>query len=138
MTTTTTTGTLTRELDAHIVTLLSKLTALRETQQQQIHREQEQRQHKQPMSVEARSLELWRAVAVECFATFLFAFVVAGAAIASAVSGSGLNVLATAIASGFAMAAVQLIFGPVSGKRFGFFILEKWEEWTRILIIYWW
>ncbi|OXU29539.1 hypothetical protein TSAR_013243, partial [Trichomalopsis sarcophagae] len=115
MTTTTATVTatsLTRDVDSHIVTLLSKLSALREHNHQ---REQQHNERKQPMSIEARSLELWRSVAVECFATFLFAFVVAGAAIASSVSGSGLNVLATAIASGFAIAAVQLIFGPVSG-----------------------
>jgi hypothetical protein len=104
-----------REFDAHILTLLTRLSAMRGEH----HLEPQHLEHKQqPMSIEARSLELWRAVAVECFATFLFAFVVAGAAIASAVSGSGLNVLATAIASGFAIAAVQLIFGPVSGKIF--------------------
>ncbi|XP_048508879.1 neurogenic protein big brain isoform X2 [Athalia rosae] len=67
------------------------------------------------MSTEARSLELWRAVAVECLATFIFALVVSGASAASAVSGSGLSVLATAIASGLAMASICLIFGHISG-----------------------
>ncbi|XP_076474310.1 MIP channel family protein big brain isoform X2 [Bombus vancouverensis nearcticus] len=70
---------------------------------------------KAPMSIEARSLELWRAVAVECFATFLFSLVVSGAAASSAVSGSGLSVLATAVASGFAISAICFIFGHISG-----------------------
>lgn len=104
-----TTETLSRELDAHIVTLLTRISSLRETSGDLTER-------KAPMSIEARSLELWRAVAVECFATFLFSLVVSGAAASSAVSGSGLSVLATAVASGFAIAAISLIFGHISGK----------------------
>ncbi|KYN01536.1 Neurogenic protein big brain [Cyphomyrmex costatus] len=100
--------TLAREVDAHIVTILSRLSALRENNTDVTDR-------KVPMSVEARSLELWRAVAVECLATFLFSLVVAGAAAASAVSGSGLSALATAVASGFAIAAISLIFSHISG-----------------------
>lgn len=104
-----TTESLTREVDAHIVTILSRLSTLRENNVEVIDR-------KAPMSIEARSLELWRAVAVECLATFLFALVVAGAAAASAVSGSGLSVLATAVASGFTIAAISLIFSHISGN----------------------
>ncbi|TGZ36212.1 Neurogenic protein big brain [Temnothorax longispinosus] len=100
--------TLTREMDAHIVTILSRLSALRENNA-------DERERKAPMSIEARSLELWRAVAVECLATFFFSLVVAGAAAASSVSGSGLSALATAVASGFAIAAISLIFGHISG-----------------------
>ncbi|KYQ55171.1 Neurogenic protein big brain [Trachymyrmex zeteki] len=100
--------TLAREVDAHIVTILSRLSAFRENNADVTDR-------KVPMSVEARSLELWRAVAVECLATFLFSLVVAGAAAASAVSGSGLSALATAVASGFAIAAISLIFSHISG-----------------------
>ncbi|KYN08869.1 PREDICTED: neurogenic protein big brain [Trachymyrmex cornetzi] len=100
--------TLAREVDAHIVTILSRLSAFRENNADVTDR-------KAPMSVEARSLELWRAVAVECLATFLFSLVVAGAAAASAVSGSGLSALATAVASGFAIAAISLIFSHISG-----------------------
>lgn len=99
-----------RDVDAHIVTLLAKLSELRENNVEPVT------EHRPPMSIEARSLELWRAVAVECFATFLFGFVVLGAAASSNVYGSGLSVLATAIASGFAIAAIYLIFGKVSGK----------------------
>ncbi|KMQ94792.1 neurogenic protein big brain [Lasius niger] len=105
-----TTESLAREVDSHIVTILSRLSALRENNAEVTDR-------KPPMSIEARSLELWRAVAVECFATFLFSLVVAGAAAASAVSGSGLSVLATAVASGFAIAAISLIFSHISGKN---------------------
>ncbi|XP_058800161.1 neurogenic protein big brain-like [Phymastichus coffea] len=111
----TSTASLTREVDDHIMTLLTKLSALKESTHYQLDANGQPIEHKQPMGIEAKSLELWRAVAVECFATFLFAFVVAGASTASSVSGSGLNVLTTAIASGFAVAAIQLIFGPVSG-----------------------
>ncbi|XP_003699287.3 MIP channel family protein big brain isoform X1 [Megachile rotundata] len=103
-----TTETLSREIDAHIVTLLTRMSALKENNAELVER-------KAPMSIEARSLELWRAVAVECFATFLFSLVVSGAAASSAVSGSGLSVLAIAVASGFAIAAICLIFGHVSG-----------------------
>ncbi|KYM88368.1 Neurogenic protein big brain [Atta colombica] len=102
--------TLAREVDAHIVTILSRLSAFRENNADVTDR-------KAPMSVEARSLELWRAVAVECLATFLFSLVVAGAAAASAVSGSGLSALATAVASGFAIAAISLIFSHISGYK---------------------
>lgn len=104
-----TTESLSRELDAHIVTLLTRISALKENNGELTER-------KAPMSIEARSLELWRAVAVECFATFLFSLVVSGAAASSVVSGSGLCVLATAVASGFAIAAISLIFGHISGK----------------------
>ncbi|XP_043261248.1 neurogenic protein big brain [Colletes gigas] len=103
-----TTESLSRELDAHIVTLLTRISALKENNAELTER-------KAPMSIEARSLELWRAVAVECFATFLFSFVVSGAAASSVVSGSGLCVLATAVASGFAIAAISMIFGHISG-----------------------
>lgn len=104
-----TTESLAREVDAHIVTILSRLSALRENNVEVTNR-------KSSMSIEARSLELWRAVAVECLATFLFGLVVAGAAASSAVSGSGLTVLATAVAAGFAIAAIFFIFSHISGK----------------------
>lgn len=102
--------TLPREVDAHLVTLLEKLQALHE------HNAEMNRRRRASMSIEARSLELWKAVAVECFATFLFTLVVSGAAASSSVSGSGLSVLATAVASGFAIAAIALIFGHISGQ----------------------
>jgi len=114
---------LAREVDAHIVTILSRLSALRENNAADIA------DRKAPMSIEVRSLELWRAVAVECLATFFFGLVVAGAAAASAVSGSGLSVLATAVASGFAIAAISLIFGHISGKKvFIFSIILLFES----------
>ncbi|KAK2588511.1 hypothetical protein KPH14_001087 [Odynerus spinipes] len=105
-----TTESLPREVDAHIVNLLTRLTSMRENNVEASER-------RVPMSTEARSLELWRAVAIECFATFLFSLVVSGAASSTAVSGSGLSILATAIASGFVVAAIYLIFGHVSGAH---------------------
>lgn len=106
-----TTETFSKELDAHIVTLLTRISSFKENNAEPVEK-------KAPMSIEARSLELWRAVAVECFATFLFSLVVSGAAASSAVSGSGLSVLATAVASGFAISAICFIFGHISGKFF--------------------
>ncbi|KAK1124875.1 hypothetical protein K0M31_006227 [Melipona bicolor] len=103
-----TTETFSKELDAHIVTLLTKILSFKENNAEPVEK-------KATMSIEARSLELWRAVAVECFATFLFSLVVSGAAASSAVSGSGLSVLATAVASGFAISAICFIFGHISG-----------------------
>ncbi|XP_043529348.1 neurogenic protein big brain isoform X2 [Frieseomelitta varia] len=103
-----TTETFSKELDAHIVTLLTRISSFKESNAEPVEK-------KAPMSIEARSLELWRAVAVECFATFVFSLVVSGAAASSAVSGSGLSVLATAVASGFAISAICFIFGHISG-----------------------
>lgn len=106
-----TTETLPRELDAHIITLFSRLSALQDNGNDNTT------ERKPPMSVEARSLELWRAVAVECLATFIFALAVSGAAAASTAGGSSLSVLATAISAGLAMASIHLIFGHISGKK---------------------
>lgn len=118
-----TTESLSREVDAHIVTILTRLSALRENNAEVAER-------KVSMSTEIRSLEFWRAVAVECFATFLFSLVVSGAATSSAVSGSGLSVLATAVASGFAIAAISFIFSHVSGKNV---ILLKYSCATNLI-----
>ncbi|XP_066595539.1 neurogenic protein big brain-like [Prorops nasuta] len=98
------------DMDAHIVNFVTRLSTYLENNPNDGNQER-----KASMSTEARSLELWRAVAVECFATFLFGLVVSGAAASSAISGSGLSVLATAIASGFTIAAIYLIFGHISG-----------------------
>lgn len=121
--------TLAREVDAHIVTILSRLSALRENNADVTDR-------KAPMSIEARSLELWRAVAVECLATFLFSLAVAGAAAASSVSGSGLSALATAVASGFAIAAISLIFSHISGKRIIAVFLQKIKSGRAIVPVH--
>ena len=102
-----------RDVDAHIVTLLTKLSALREATAEPLQ------ERRQPMSIEARSLELWGAVAVECFATFIFSFVVFGATESAT---HILSVLATALASGLAIAAIYIIFGMVSGKLKTFII----------------
>lgn len=114
-----TTETLPRDLDAHIVTLFSRLSALQEN-----NPDDNPVERRLPMSVEARSLELWRSVAVECLATFIFALVVSGATDASKASGSGLSILATAIASGLAMAAISLIFGHISGKKYNILFIR--------------
>ncbi|KAI4483645.1 hypothetical protein M0804_007905 [Polistes exclamans] len=104
-----TTESLPREVDAHIVNILTRLSNIRDNNVDAYKRI--------PMSTEARSLELWKAVLVECVATFLFVFAVSGAASSTAVSGSGLSILATAIASGFVVSAIYFIFGHVSGSH---------------------
>ena len=120
-------GNPTRDLDTHIVSLLTKISEMREQSQQ--HQRSNgsgvlgnvvsgqvggaRHSRKPAMGNEARSLELWKAVAVECLGTFIFTLIVSGAASSS---GAGLSVLATAIATGFAMAAISLIFGNVSGE----------------------
>lgn len=105
------TESLPRDVDAHIVTLLTKLSSLRESNEESVR--------KVPMFIESRSLELWRAVAVECFATFLFSFVVSGTFCfyANNLTYSWQLILPGALAAGCAVAAISLIFGPVSGKR---------------------
>ncbi|KAI4502507.1 hypothetical protein M0802_002419 [Mischocyttarus mexicanus] len=104
-----TTESLPREVDAHIVNILTKISNMRDNI--------DVSEKRIPMSTEARSLELWKAVLVECVATFLFVFVVSGAASSTAVSGSGLSILATSIASGFVISAIYLIFGHVGGSH---------------------
>ncbi|XP_046479605.1 neurogenic protein big brain [Neodiprion pinetum] len=105
-----TTATLPRELDAHIVTLFERISALRD------NASENSVERRPPMSVEARSLELWRAVAIECFATSILALVVPGAVAPSLIEPSTrLSALAVSIATGLAMASICLIFGHISG-----------------------
>lgn len=127
---------LSKEMDLQIVQLLSKLTAMREQREQQQQSDPTRQQlEKHSMSIEAKSLELWRAVAVECFATFLYAFIVAGASISTTSPGNSLgalSVVTAAVASGFAIAAVQMIFGPVSGEFWCSFFFFLWFFWTSV------
>lgn len=120
-------GSLPRDLDSHILTLLTKISNLKDQHQSHMnHHHHHHRRRSHSMSVEVWSLELWRAVAVECFATFLFSFIIIAASITTYYSipypGSvstgmpGTSITATALATGLAIAAVQLIFGPISGK----------------------
>ena len=133
----------TKDLDNHIVRLLTKISEMREQSHNRgishgghghighpINNNSRQ-MRKAPMSNEARSLELWRAVAVECLATFIFALIVSGASFTSGSSFSlgpsfnslkssyagsdNLVILSTAIATGLSVAAINLIFGHVSG-----------------------
>ncbi|XP_057334205.1 neurogenic protein big brain-like [Microplitis mediator] len=99
----------TRDLDMHIINLLTKISAI------QAKSKDRSKSHRIPMSTELRSFELWKAIAIECLSTFLFTLIVLGAACSSNVYGSGLSVLSTAIASGFTIAAIYLIFGHISG-----------------------
>lgn len=117
-----------RDLDSHILTLLNKISQIKEQQQQQQqshshHHHHHHHRRRNSMSIEVWSLELWRAVAVECFATFLFAFIIVAATMTTLhtqhypnYAAPGLSIVSTALASGMAIGAIQLIFGPLSGK----------------------
>lgn len=102
-----------QNIEYHIVSLFEKLEAFRNEQPiQQIN------PIKVPVQVEIRSLEFWRSVICECLASFIYVFVVCGAA---AGSGPGNNLpfvlLATALAAGFTMTTLTQCFGHISGKK---------------------
>lgn len=70
-----------------------------------------------PMRTEIRSLEFWKSVVCECFASFIYVFVVCGAASGPGVSGTISSViLATSLASGFTMSMLTQCLGRISGK----------------------
>ncbi|XP_046687377.1 neurogenic protein big brain-like, partial [Homalodisca vitripennis] len=90
-----------------IATLLEKVSAMR--------RDDTGPPRLLPAKAEMRTLEFWRSIISECLASFFYVFVVCGASVAVAPSGSpGLLVIANALASGFAIAALTQSFGHVS------------------------
>lgn len=99
-------------IDYHIVTLFEKLECLRNKQIAQ-----EINAAKVPMQVEIRTLEFWRSVICECLASFIYVFVVCGAA-AGTGPGSALSsvLLAASLASGFTMTTLTQCFGHISGN----------------------
>ncbi|KAG8259783.1 hypothetical protein J6590_004910 [Homalodisca vitripennis] len=92
-----------------IATLLEKVSAMR--------RDDTGPPRLLPAKAEMRTLEFWRSIISECLASFFYVFVVCGASVAVAPSGSpGLLVIANALASGFAIAALTQSFGHVSDR----------------------
>lgn len=72
-----------------------------------------------PVRMELSSLALWKAVIAECAASFLYVFIVCGAAGGAGVGASTSAVLlATALASGCAMATLTLCFSQLSGELY--------------------
>nr|XP_023029311.1 neurogenic protein big brain [Leptinotarsa decemlineata] len=101
-----------QNVEYHLVTMFEKLETLRNEHVKVMN------SCKIPMQVEIRTLEFWRSVISECLASFIYVFVVCGAA-AGASSGSSVSslLLATALASGFAMTSLTQCFGHISGAH---------------------
>lgn len=99
-------------LEQHIVTLFEKLECLRSANQHDAGLA-----GRVPARLEVRTLSLWKAVVAECAASFLYVFIVCGAAGGAGVGASASAVLlSTALASGCAIATLTLCFANISGK----------------------
>lgn len=98
-------------VEVQISTLLDKIEAMRQEQLQAGP------PRLLPMQAEMRTLEFWRSVIAECIATFLFVFIVSGAASSSVTGGSPTSTtLAAACAAGLSVAALSACFYHVSGE----------------------
>uniref|UniRef100_A0A336M7F0 CSON010643 protein n=1 Tax=Culicoides sonorensis TaxID=179676 RepID=A0A336M7F0_CULSO len=102
-----------QNIDYHIVTLLEKLETMRKeavVPKKGIK--------KFNMHQELRTLEFWRSIISECLSSFFYVFIVCGAAAGAGIGASISSVLlATALASGFAIAALTQCFYHVSGAN---------------------
>lgn len=100
-------------LEQHIVTLFEKLEVLRKDAKAN----NSDLSGRVPARLELRTLGLWKAVVAECAASFLYVFIVCGAAGGAGVGASASAVLlTTAIASGCAIATLTMCFAKISGK----------------------
>ncbi|XP_028170959.1 neurogenic protein big brain isoform X2 [Ostrinia furnacalis] len=101
-------------LEQHIVTLFEKLECLRSN----ANTNDAALPGRVPARMEVRTLSLWKAVVAECAASFLYVFIVCGAAGGAGVGASASAVsLATALASGCAIATLTLCFANISGAH---------------------
>ncbi|CAH0727592.1 unnamed protein product, partial [Brenthis ino] len=102
-------------LEQHIVTLFEKLECLRRDASSNSDNVLSGRV---PARLEVRTLSLWKAVVAECAASFLYVFIVCGAAGGAGVGASASAVLlSTALASGCAIATLTLCFAHISGAH---------------------
>lgn len=111
-----------QSIDYHIVTIFEKLETLRRDGGDGRASGLRGSQQKTSMQVEIRTLEFWRSIISECLASFLYVFVVCGAAAGvesagDAAGSNGLMLVSAALASGFAMATMVQCFGHVSGAH---------------------
>lgn len=98
-------------LEQHIITLFEKLECLRKDANNC------DLSGRVPARLELRTLGLWKAVVAECAASFLYVFIVCGAAGGAGVGASASAVLlTTALASGCAIATLTMCFAKISGK----------------------
>ncbi|CAG9855020.1 unnamed protein product [Phyllotreta striolata] len=72
---------------------------------------------KMPLQVEIRTIEFWRSVISECLSSFIYVFVVCGAAAGAPGAPFSSVPLPTALASGFAMTSLTQCFGHISGAH---------------------
>ncbi|OWR42105.1 putative aquaporin transporter, partial [Danaus plexippus plexippus] len=101
-------------LEHHIITLFDKLECLRRDANQSDN----MLAGRVPARLEVRTLSLWKAVVAECAASFLYVFIVCGAAGGAGVGASASAVLlANALASGCAIATLTLCFAHISGAH---------------------
>ena len=110
-----------QNMEYHLVTLFEKLDAVR--RDATCVSPSTSAPVRPSMHVEVRTLEFWRSIISECLAAFFYVFIVCGAATgaggASTTSASTPTfsvTLATALATGFAIATLTQCFGHVSGK----------------------
>lgn len=102
-------------LEQHIVTLFEKLECLRKDANSHSDGGLSGRV---PARLELRTLSLWKAVVAECAASFLYVFIVCGAAGGAGVGASASAVLlSTALASGCAIATLTMCFANISGAH---------------------
>ncbi|XP_063548258.1 neurogenic protein big brain isoform X1 [Cydia strobilella] len=98
-------------IEQHIVTLFEKLEGLRKDGNEGLA-------GRVPARLEVRTLSLWKAVLAECAASFLYVFIVCGAAMGAGVGASASAILlSTALASGCAIATLTLCFVNISGAH---------------------
>nr|CAD7441467.1 unnamed protein product [Timema bartmani] len=106
-----------QNVESHLITLFEKLEAVR--------KEAKLVSLSAPrisMHTEVRTLEFWRSIISECIGTFFYVFIVCGASTGeggftvSSASMSTSGLMATALASGFAMATLTQCFGHISVK----------------------
>ena len=69
----------------------------------------------QPISVELRTLEFWRAIIGECLSSFVYVFLVCGAHVMWPLH--SVNTLTKSFSNGFAMATAAHAFGHISGAH---------------------
>lgn len=107
-------------VEYYILTLFEKIEVLRSQ-----NAKNSQKPTRIPMRVEIRTLEFWRSVISECLASFVYIFIVCGAAAGSGVGTTYASLLlATSLAAGFAMTALVQCFGHISGKFYSFLYLD--------------
>jgi hypothetical protein len=111
-----------QNVEYHLVTLFEKLDAVR--RDATCVSPSTSAPSRPSMHVEVRTLEFWRSIISECLAAFFYVFIVCGAASGAGGAPSTLLstpsssvTLATALATGFAVATLTQCFGHVSGKN---------------------